>query len=404
LITFAAAMNNTITIVSTWYGPDTAGGAETAARKLAISLHQAGHAVDVWATNARDLFAPHEPHYTIGESMDEGVRVRRFAISPPLEKGDLPPFIKQHSSIRSLIKQIEPSELELLILSTLAYSNDLLHAIAHEQAQRRFVFVPYPLPSSVWGVMLAPNHSYLLPCMHDEPYAYHRITDWQIKHAKGLLANSVAERNFLLHQYALPDERVALTRLGIDLGVTGDGSRFRSQFNITTPMLFFAGRKDSTKNVPLLIRYVQEYIMRRGRLVTLVLSGRDTLELTSYQQAFVRDVGFLSEQEKADAFAAADIFVHAGTQESFAFVLMEAWLQGRPALVNRNCAVTASAVAEADGGMDFNDFATFAAALDIMLNNPGLTAQMGLNGNRYVHEHCRWPDVAQRVADAVLHA
>lgn len=395
-------MNNTITIVSTWYGPDTAGGAETAARKLAISLHQAGHIVEVWATNARDLFAPHTPHYSVGQSLDEGVLVRRFAISPPLEKGEIPLFIKQHNSIRTLLKQIQPGELELLILSTLAYSNDMLQAIALEQAQRRFVFVPYPLPSSVWGVMLAPTNSYLLPCMHDEPYAYHRITHWQMTHAKGLLANSAAEREFLMRQYDLPAERVVLTRLGIDLGVTGNGARFRSQFDITTPMLFFAGRKDSTKNVPLLIRYVQEYIMRRGRLVTLVLSGRDEIALTSYQRAFVRDVGFLSEQEKADAFAAADIFVHAGTQESFAFVLMEAWLQGRPALVNRDCAVTASAVAEADGGMDFNDFATFAAALDIMLNNPALTTQMGQNGKRYVLENCRWPDVAARVAAAVL--
>ncbi|MFZ9856870.1 MAG: glycosyltransferase family 4 protein [Roseiflexaceae bacterium] len=395
-------MNNTITIVSTWYGPDTAGGAETAARKLAIALHQAGYDVEVWATNARDLFAPHTAHYDVGEQIDEGIVVRRFAISPPLEKGDIPRYIKQHSGVRTILKQIQPGDLEVLILSTLAYSNDMLQAIALEQARRRFIFVPYPLPSSVWGVMLAPTHSYLLPCMHDEPYAYHRITQWQITHAKGLLANSAAERDFLMQQYHLPAEQVALTRLGIDLGVTGNGARFKSQFNITTPMLFFAGRKDSTKNVPLLIRYVQEYIMRRGRLITLVLSGRDELMLTSYQRAFVRDVGFLSEQEKADAFAAADIFVHAGTQESFAFVLMEAWLQGRPALVNRDCAVTASAVAEADGGMDFNDFATFAAALDIMLNNPALTTLMGQNGKRYVLENCRWPDVAQRVATAVL--
>lgn len=395
-------MNNTITIVSTWYGPDTAGGAETAARKLAIALHHAGYPVEVWATTARDLFAPHEPYYQVGQSTDEGIMVRRFAISPPLEKGELPPFIKQHNGIRALIKQIQPGELELLILSTLAYSNDMLQAIALEHTQRRFVFVPYPLPSSVWGVMLAPDQSYLLPCMHDEPYAYHRITDWQITHTKRLLANSAAERDFLMRQYTLPAERVALTRLGIDLGVTGDGARFKTQFDITTPMLFFAGRKDSTKNVPLLIRFVQEYIMRRGRLITLVLSGRDELALTSYQRAFVRDVGFLTEQQKADAFAAADIFVHAGTQESFAFVLMEAWLQGRPALVNRDCAVTASAVTEAEGGMDFNDFATFAAALDIMLNNPQLTTQMGQNGKRYVLENCRWPDVAQRVATAVL--
>lgn len=395
-------MNNIITIVVTWYGPDTAGGAETAARKLAIALHKSGRNVEVWASNARDVYAPHEPYYALGISHDEGVTVRRFAISPLLEKGELPKFISQQSNIRSLLQHIQADEREFVILSTLAYSDDLLQAIAHDQSNRQFIFVPYPFPSSVWGVMLAPDRSYLLPCMHDEPYAYHRITNWQMTHAKGLLANSAAERDFILRQYKLPTERVSLTRLGIDLGVTGDGARFKSQFAINTPMLFFAGRKDNTKNVPLLIRYVQEYIMRRGRFVTLVLSGRDELNLPSFQRTFVRDVGFLSEQEKADAFAAADIFVHAGTQESFAFVLMEAWLQGRPALVNRNCEVTASAVAEADGGMDFNDFATFAAALDIMLNNPALTHQMGQNGKQYVLEYCRWSDVADRVAASVL--
>jgi glycosyltransferase involved in cell wall biosynthesis len=195
---------------------------------------------------------------------------------------------------------------------------------------------------------------------------------------------------------------VVLSRLGIDLTTTGDGAAFRSAYAITTPMLFFAGRRDVTKNVPLLIRYVQEYILRRGRLITLVLSGRDPIELTSYQNVFVRDVGFLSEQDKANAFAAADVFVHAGTQESFAFVLMEAWLQRRPALVNRACAVTAAAVTEAQGGLDFADFASFAAALDILLEHPDVAAAYGAAGFAYVHEHCRWPDVARRVVDAVM--
>jgi glycosyltransferase involved in cell wall biosynthesis len=227
------------------------------------------------------------------------------------------------------------------------------------------------------------------------------MSQWQIQHAKKLLANSAAEREFLMRQFELPAERVVLSRLGIDLTINGDGAAFRREYEITTPMLFFAGRRDVTKNVPLLIRYVQEYILRRGRLVTLVLSGRDPLELTSYQRVFVRDVGFLSEQDKANAFAAADVFIHAGTQESFAFVLMEAWLQHRPALVNRDCAVTAGAVAEANGGLDFADFASFAAALDILLEHPEVASAYGRAGNAYVNEHCRWPDVARRVIDAV---
>jgi glycosyltransferase involved in cell wall biosynthesis len=396
-------MNPRLTIVSTWYGPDTAGGAEVAARRLAHSIHALGHPVEVWSTTARDLFAPRDTHYPLGVSDDEGVSVRRFALSPALADSTVPQAVARHPQAMRTLKQLQLPRRELRVLSTLVHSDDLLDALVAEAPQRRYVFVPYPLPISVWGVMLVPQESYVLPCMHDEPYAYHHMSRWQMQHAQKLLANSAAERDFLLQQFALEPNRVVLSRLGIDLTVKGDGAAFRRDFGITTPMLFFAGRRDVTKNVPLLIRYVQEYILRRGRLVTLVLSGRDPIELTSYQQVFVRDVGFLSEQEKANAFAAADVFIHAGTQESFAFVLMEAWLQSRPALVNRACAVTAGAVAEARGGLDFADFASFAAAVDILLEHPEIASAFGASGNAYVHEHCRWPDVARRVVDAVLH-
>lgn len=396
-------MNPRLTIVSTWYGPDTAGGAEIAARRLAHAIHARGQVVDVWTTTARDLFAPQDPHYPLGLSDDDGVTVRRFVLSPMLADSAVPNAVTRHPQAMRTLKQMQLPMRELRVLSTLVHSDDLLDALVAEAPQRRYIFVPYPLPISVWGVLLVPHQSYVLPCMHDEPYAYHQMSRWQMQHAQKLLANSAAERSFLIQQFALDPDRVVLSRLGIDLTTTGDGAAFRRDYDITTPMLFFAGRRDVTKNVPLLIRYVQEYILRRGKLVTLVLSGRDPIELTSYQHVFVRDVGFLSEQDKANAFAAADVFIHAGTQESFAFVLMEAWLQSRPALVNRACAVTAGAVAEAHGGLDFADFASFAAALDILLEHPELASAFGAAGHAYVHEHCRWPDVAQRVIDAVLH-
>ena len=395
-------MTPRLTIVSTWYGPDTAGGAEVAARRLAQAIHASGVPVDVWTTDARDLFAPRAPYYPVGDHDDGGIRVRRFAISPELADSAVPPTVAHHAGAQRSLKALQPPRRELRVLSTLPYADGLLQAIVAEAPQRRFIFIPYPLPTSLWGVMLAPEQSYVLPCMHDEEYAYHELSRWQMQHAVKLLANSSAEKTFIEQHFGISPERVVLSRLGIDLTVRGDGGRFRQEFGISTPMLFFAGRRDITKNVPLLIRYVQEYILRRGRLVTLVLSGRDALELTSYQRVFVRDVGFLTEQQKADAFAAADVFVHAGTQESFAFVLMEAWLQQRPALVNRGCAVTAAAVTEADGGMTFDDFGSFAAALDILLEHPEVAAAYGANGAAYVHDFCQWPDVAQRVITAVL--
>ncbi len=394
-------MAKRITVVSTWYGPDTAGGAEVAARALARSLHQAGAAVEVWSTTARDLFAPTQAHYPVGESHDQGILVRRFALAKPLGIGELPLSVRHNPACMRVLAQVQPDAQELRVLSSHPHSDDLIRAIAHADPERRFIFVPYPLPISLWGVMSAPTQSFLLPCMHDEPYAAHRLTKWQIEHARGILANSRAEREFILAHFNCRPEHVALTRLGIDMHVIGDGADFRRTHAIQYPMLFFAGRRDDSKNVPLLIHYVQEYMLRRQRMLTLVLAGRDPLQIPAYQRSFVRDVGFLSEQNKADAFAACDVFVHAGTQESFAFVLMEAWLQRRPALVNHGCAVTTDAVTEAQAGLTFADFAEFAAALDLLLTNPHLATQLGHAGHHYVTQHCEWSEVARRVCLAI---
>ena len=394
-------MSKRITVVSTWYGPDTAGGAEVAARALAHALHRAGAQVEVWSTTARDLFAPTQPYYPAGDNHDQGILVRRFALAKSLGLGELPVSVRRNPACMRVLTQVQPEAQELRVLSSHPHSDELIHAIATAEPSRRFLFVPYPLPISLWGVMSSPAQSFLLPCMHDEPYAAHRLTKWQLEHACGILANSRAEREFILEHFACQPERVVLTRLGIDMQVSGDGTAFRRAHNIQHPMLFFAGRRDDSKNVPLLIRYVQEYILRRQRMLTLVLAGRDPLHIPAYQRAFVRDVGFLSEQGKADAFAACDVFVHAGTQESFAFVLMEAWLQRRPALVNCGCAVTTDAVNEAQAGLAFADFAEFAAALDVLLANPQLATQLGQAGHDYVTQQCRWSDVAHRALTAL---
>jgi glycosyltransferase involved in cell wall biosynthesis len=169
-------------------------------------------------------------------------------------------------------------------------------------------------------------------------------------------------------------------------------------------MLFFAGRRDASKNVPMLLHFVQEYIIRRQKIVTLVLAGRNPLQLSRYQRRFICDVGFIDEQTKTDAFAAADVFVHAGTQESFAFVLMEAWLQSTPTLVNQACTVTHQAVRESRGGLSFDNFASFAAGLDVLLSSPTLNQAMGQSGRDYVIANCQWADVATRAADALLRA
>jgi glycosyltransferase involved in cell wall biosynthesis len=390
---------DTLTIVVPWFGPDTAGGAETQARQLARALRDEGAPVEVWTTDGRDSFAPPVPHYALGEAVVDGVPVRRFPITPPLFRPHIPPpVVARRAQLPPL-----PSfpEREMLQLGWLASSNALLEAVATEQSGRRFVFVPYPFPTTFWGVLLAGERAFLLPCLHDEPYARHATFRWMFRRAHRALANSAAERDLALRLYDLPPEQVVVAGEGIDLAPRGDGARFRAKYGVAGPMLMYAGRDAPGKNVPLLLAFTREYWARRGGPLTLVRTGRGPLDVPDGLRGLVRDLGDVPFQDRHDAYAAADVYVHASTYESFSIVLMEAWLQGTPALVNACCDVTRRAAEESDAGLAFDGFGEYAAALDLLLANEPLRRELGERGRAYVLATCRWDDVARRTLAAV---
>lgn len=388
----------TITIVVPWFGYDTSGGAETQARQLAFAIQDQGAAVEVWATNGRDSFAPPVAYYAEGRDTVDGVPVRRFPLTPPHEGVRVPPVVRAQWLDRTL--PTFPDH-ELRLLTSLVSSDALLAAIASERDQRHFLFMPYPFPTSFWGTLVAGDRAHLLPCLHDEPYARYSTYRWMFRHARRVLANSAPEATLARTLYDLPAQQVAVTGEGIDVTQHGDGAAFRARHHLHGPLLMYAGRRDTTKNVPLLLAYVREYWARRGTPITLLMTGRDVLELPPSLHEIVFDLGFVSTQEKADAFAAADVYVHPSLYESFSIVLMEAWLQQTPALVHGDCAVTRDAVEASGGGLSFTTFGEFASALDILLNDPDLRHRFGRNGRDYVLSTCRWEDVARATIQAL---
>jgi glycosyltransferase involved in cell wall biosynthesis len=393
-------MPDIITIVVPWFGPDTAGGAETQARQLAGAIRAQGAPVEVWASTGRDSFAPPDlAHYPAGADTLEGVPVRRFPITPPRRDPYIPPPVARRGLLAGLSSFPDH---ELRLLASLVSSDALLEAVAAEGAGRRFLFIPYPFPTSFWGTLLAGERAHLLPCLHDEPYARYSTARWMFRRARRTLANSPAERDLALHLYDLPPERVVVAGEGIDLAPRGDGAAFRARRGLDGPLLMYVGRRDQTKNVPLLLAYLREYWARRGTPLKLLLMGRDPLDLPPALREIVLDLGYLSAQEKHDAYAAADVYVHPSLIESFSIVLMEAWLQGVPALVHAGCAVTRQAAEASGGGLAFGDFGQFAAALDLLLGDAELRRIMGERGRAYVLATCRWEDVASRTIAAIL--
>jgi glycosyltransferase involved in cell wall biosynthesis len=411
-----------ITIVSPWYGPDTAGGAETQARSLAQAMRRVGAEVRVWASTGRDSFHPANvpadvDHYPAGHSTVDEIPVWRFRPDSAQQQNPgregVPRFFQKHPHLLPPLEQFSTHELRLL--GTLLSSDELYEAILAEQMpNHRFIFIPYAFPTTFWGALIAPTQSYVLPCLHDEPYARYSTYRYLFSQVRGILCNSHPERELALRLYDVEEGRVYVPGEGIDLTPRGDGQRFRERYRerlCCSPdsseypkLLLYAGRRDESKNIGLLLAYAREYWARRGSDIRLLLAGRDHIDHTSVPpslQELVVDLGYLEQQAKHDAYAAADIFIQPSLYESFSIVLMEAWLQGTPALVHGDCAVTADHCRRSGGGLSFDSFGSFAAALDILLPQPALRAAMGERGRQYVLATCCWEEVARQTLAAV---
>lgn len=403
-----------MTLILPWFGPDSAGGAESQARSLARALRATGSPVRVWASTGRDSFQPGDPgqpygtrpHYPPGPGEVDGVPVWRFRPSPAGPSG-VPRFFATHPTLLPPLEGF--AQHELALLGSLLGSDELYEAIwaARNDPAVHFVFLPYPFPTTFWGTQLVPERSYLLACLHDEPYARYATYRQMFGRACGMLANSHPEADLARALYGLPAERICVAGEGINLTPRGDGERFRRRHGLgDRPLLLYAGRRDQSKNVPLLLAYTREYWARRGGSLCLALMGAADLDsavgYTPGLADLILDLGFQSDQDKQDAYAAADVFIQPSLYESFSIVLMEAWLQGTPALVNAGCAVTADHVRRCGGGLAFGSFGEFAAALDLLLARPDLRHDLGARGRAYVRETCDWETVARRTADFVL--
>ena len=181
----------------------------------------------------------------------------------------------------------------------------------------------------------------------------------------------------------------------------GDAGRFRRTHGLQEPFLLYVGRRDAGKRTPWLIHAFCEFKVRRGGSLRLALAGPQPVTIPPEFAGEVLDLGYLPDQDKHDAYAAAALFLQPSAVESFSIVLMEAWLQGTAALVNGECEVMRRHALQSGGGLFYHDYYEFEAGLDYLLARPALRREMGQHGRAYVRQNFRWEGVVQRFVTAV---
>ena len=387
-----------LAIVAPRYGPGIVGGAETLCRDYAERLRAAGHDVEVLTTCARDHFTWRN-ELPAGTTVIDGVTVRRFPVT----------ITKDWATVTTLHARLDAGfpldpAAERRWVENTGYSEPLLSAIA-EVAPRvdAVLFAPYLFASTVFGARVAPERSLVIPCLHDEAYARFAIVQETLRGVAGLIFNSAPERNLArsLLGDALPDNRVV--GVGFDEPQALDATAWRQRMNIGGDIVSYAGRREIAKNFPLLLQWMTAYNQSLSRCgpATLAAMGSGDIRAPRSARRVVRDLKFVSQHDKLEAFAASVATAQLSLNESFSYVLMESWLAGTPVLVHADCAVTRTHCEESGGGLWVREAETFAEALDRLRADPALRARLAASGGRYVRTHYSWSAVLARLEGAV---
>jgi len=386
-----------IAFVCPFFGEQAAGGAEFAGRSVALHLAASGVEVEILTTCLQDLThgIANNVHPT-GVSQDGPLTVRRFKAETP----DMAPFADLNDCIIDGGTLTRNEELQFMSRHVVSVAM-LRHMAAHVDLYDWFCFIPYPFGTTVFGVRIAPHKSVIIPCLHDEGYARLQLVREALTSAKRIVFNAEAERRFANTAYGIDDEKGVYVGLGVETQVDSDGQRFRRNFGIEDPFILYAGRRDTTKNVHTLITYFEQYKQQSPGPLKLVLVGPGGLPVANPSDDIV-DLGFVSERDKRDAYAAAELFCQPSRNESFSYVIMEAWLGGTPCLVHERCEVTREHVVRSGGGLYFSSASDFAGAVERILNDTELRSRMATAGRQYVLDNFAWPHIVRRFKEDVF--
>ena len=374
----------------------TVGGAETLMKNLAERAAESGMDVTFLATCAKS-------HFTWKNELPAGLRrigkvdVRLFSVD---SERDVSSFLSIQSRLgRGVDLSIEE---ERLWVTNSVNSTALCNYIREHGAEfDRIILGPYLFGLIFFASQILPEKSLLVPCLHDEPFAYLKIMHEMFGKVRGFLFNSEPEKDLARRIYGLPEARCAVVGMGLD-SVDADPAAFAARHGIKQPYVMYAGRREGGKGTPLLTDYVNAFRNRTGIDVKLVFTGSGPIEAPPEMAPHILDFGFVSEQEKHEAMAGALAFIHPSVFESFGIVLLESFLAGAPALVHSGGEVLKWQCQRSNAGFWFGLYPEFEEELLMLVRNKELRRAMGENGRKYVLSQYSWAAVEKRFEQALL--
>lgn len=370
------------------YGVEVFGGAEAFARMFATQLAERGHDVHVLTSTARDHVS-WAPSYPAGEETLAGVRVHRLDVG---RERDIQKFSELQARVLGSRYWARRHLQEEWIRLQGPWLPELPGWLRENSGEFDVtVFITYLYYTSWAGLPAARSPAILHPTAHDEPPIYLPLFEPMFRQATALGYLTPEEQEFVGRRFNVSRPSI-VSGIGIDMDPAGDPSVFRQAHNLgDLPYIACVGRIEAGKGSMELLRYFEAYKKRRPGPLKLVYIGQEVFPLATHPDVVV--TGFVSDDERNAGVKGAAVLMQPSYFESFSLVLMEAWAAAIPVIVQGHSDVLRGQTLRAGGGLPYNGYAEFEAALDMLLTDPELRQAMGTAGRAYVEQNFRWPTV-----------
>lgn len=373
----------------------TVGGAETLLKTLAQRAQAMGFNVTFLTTCARN-------HFTWRNELESGTRnvaglnVHFFPVD---EDRNISAFLRIQDSI-SRKGNYSPEDEKAWLTNSVNSRGLCDYLRQHADDCGWIIMGPYLFGLTYFASRIRPEKTILVPCLHDEGFAYARSFREMFRSAAGIMFNSEPEQDLGKKLYNLPAERCAVVGMGMN-AFEASPAAFSEKHNFRSPYIIYSGRRETGKGIPLLLDYAALFRQRTRLDLKLVFTGSGPIDAPADLVPHIFDLGFVPEAEKHEAMAGAIAFCHPSVNESFGIVLLESWLARTPVLVHARCAVNRYHCRKSNGGLWFAAYPEFEEALLLLIGNRSLRDRMGNAGRDYVLREYDWKNIENKFCSAL---
>ena len=376
-----------LAVVVQRYGADINGGAELHARYVAEHLARYAE-VEVFTTRARDYvtWANELPE---GDVSQGGVLVRRYPVSAPRDVLD---FARRSALVFGRPHSVRD---ELTWLDSEGPTSPaLVNALTAEQGRFDWIVVfSYRYHHAFHSVRAMAPKAVLVPTAERDAAVGLSIFGPIFRGVRASMFNSHEERAMLQHAAGRELSGVVVG-IGSDVPERPQPDRFRQKHGVMGPFAIYVGRIDENKGCKELFEFFQRFERSMPGRLTLVLIGNSILPIPDDPR--IRHLGFLPDEDKFDAMAAAEVLIMPSYYESLSMVALEAWALGKPVLANGRCDVLKGQCLRSNAGLFYESYAEFAETLYAITSGPGLSDTLGRNGRTYFRTHYAWPVIEKK--------